>query len=190
MTPDQERQAGDWMSRAQKGDQGAYEDLLNLLAREARGFVGRRVGWADWIEDVVQDTLLTVHRARRTYDPVRPFGPWFYAILNSRMIDALRSRKRVTTREVLDDEVLAAQPAPDRTPPASDVSETLARAVAALPRVQREVVSLMKYEYLSVREVAVRLGMSEAAVKTTAHRGYKCLRASVGGLLVENRRAD
>jgi len=48
----------------------------------------------------------------------------------------------------------------------------------------------MKYEDLSVREVAVRLGMSEAAVKTTAHRGYKGLRASVGGLLVENRRAD
>ena len=44
------------MSRAQKGDQGAYEQLLNLLAREARGFVGRRVGWADWVEDVVQET--------------------------------------------------------------------------------------------------------------------------------------
>ena len=93
-------------------------------------------------------------------------------------------------REVLDEDVLAAQPAPERARPASDVSETLARAVAALPRVQREVVSLMKYEDLSVREVATRLGMSEAAVKTTAHRGYKGLRASVGGLLVENRRAD
>jgi RNA polymerase sigma-70 factor (ECF subfamily) len=183
MTPDQERQAGEWMCRAQLGDQRAYDELLHLLAREARGFVGRRVGWADWIEDVVQEVLLTVHRARRTYDPARPFGPWFYAILNSRLIDVLRSRKRVSTREVLDDEVLAAQPAPDRPRPDSDVSETLARAVAALPRVQREVVSLMKYEDLSVREIAVRLGMSEAAVKTTAHRGYKGLRASVGGLL-------
>jgi RNA polymerase sigma factor (sigma-70 family) len=72
----------------------------------------------------------------------------------------------------------------------SDVREALARAVAALPRVQREVVSLMKCEDLSVREVAARLGMTEAAVKATAHRGYKVLRASVGGVLVENRRAD
>jgi RNA polymerase sigma-70 factor (ECF subfamily) len=54
--------------------------------------------------------------------------------------------------------------------------------VARLPRVQREVVSLLKYEDLSVRDVAHRLGMSESAVKTTAHRGYKGLRRMVGGV--------
>jgi RNA polymerase sigma-70 factor (ECF subfamily) len=191
VTPDQERQAGEWMARAQQGDQRAYEDLLRLLAQEARGFVGRRVGWADWTEDVVQDALLPVHRVRRTYDATRPFAPWFYAILNSRLIDTLRARKRITLREVPDEDALAAQPSPDAASSGrSDVRELLARAVAALPRVQREVVSLMKYEDLSVREVATRLGMTEAAVKATAHRGYKMLRASVGGVLVENRRAD
>jgi RNA polymerase sigma-70 factor, ECF subfamily len=191
VTADQEKQAGGWMQRAQQGDQRAYDDLLRLLATDARGFVGRRVGWADWTEDVVQDVLLTIHRARRTYDPARPFAPWFYAIVNSRMIDALRARRRVTTREVPDETVLAAQPAPDAPGAATnDVKEALARAVAGLPRVQREVVSLMKYEDLSVREIATRLGMTEAAVKATAHRGYKGLRATVGGVLLENRRAD
>ncbi len=134
------------MLRAQQGDQRAYDDLLRLLAEKARGFVGRRVGWADWTEDVVQDALLTVHRARRTYDAARPFAPWFYAILNSRLIDTLRARKRVTLREFPDEDILAAQPAPAAADSrSSDVREVLARAVAALPRVQREVVSLMKY---------------------------------------------
>ena len=190
MTPDQERLAGGLLSRAREGDNRAYDELLRLLAREARSFVGRRVSWADWTEDVVQEVLLTVHRARRSYDASRPFGPWFYAIVNSRLIDTLRSRKRVTTREVLDEDVLAVEPAPEQAGPGTDVREALARAVAALPRVQREVVSLMKYDDLSVREIATRLGMSEAAVKASAHRGYKGLRASVGGLLVENRRPD
>jgi RNA polymerase sigma-70 factor (ECF subfamily) len=191
VTADQERQAGEGMRRAQQGDQRAYDDLLRLLAAAARGFVGRRVGWVDWTEDVVQEVLLTVHRARRTYDPSRPFAPWFYAIVNSRLIDALRSRRRVTTREVPDEYALAAEAAPEpRGGAANDLRETLARAVAGLPRVQREVVSLMKYEDLSVREIAARLGMTEAAVKATAHRGYKGLRATVGGLLVENPRAD
>jgi RNA polymerase sigma-70 factor (ECF subfamily) len=177
------------MRRAQQGDQRAYDDLLRLLAQEARGFVGRRVGWVDWTEDVVQEALLTVHRARHTYDGSRPFLPWFYAILNSRLIDVLRARKRVSHREVADEDVLAAQAAPEGRKAGADISEALARAVAALPRVQREVVSLLKYEDLSVREVASRLGMSEASVKTTAHRGYKGLRASVGGVLLEDRRA-
>ena len=191
MTPDQEDESGRLMARAQRGDARAYEELLQRLAREARGFVGRRVGWTDWVEDVVQDALLAMHRARHTYDAKRPFAPWFYAIVNSRLVDALRSRKRVTTREVIDGEALARQPAP--APDGGgrhDVSEELARAVSNLPRVQREVVSLLKYEDLSVRDVAQRLGMSEAAVKTTAHRGYKMLRKTVGGIAGENRRVD
>jgi len=189
VTPDQEQHAGLLMASAQQGDAPAYEELLRLLARETRGFVGRRVGWADWAEDVVQEVLLTVHRARNTYDPARPFAPWFYAIASSRLIDALRARRRLVLREVIDDEVLARQEAPSPSAAASDLRDTLAHAVAGLPRIQREVVSLLKYEDLSVREVARRLGMSEAAVKTTAHRGYKVLRRTVGEL-GEHRRAD
>ena len=190
MTPDQELESGRLMARAQQGDARAYEELLQLLARDARGFVGRRVGWTDWVEDVVQEALLTVHRARHTYDPTRPFAPWFYAIVNSRLVDALRVRKRLTTREVADGETLDRQPAPVPGSGRGDVSEELARAVSNLPRVQREVVSLLKYDDLSVRDVARRLGMSESAVKTTAHRGYKMLRKTVGGITGEDRRPD
>ena len=190
MTSDQERESGRLMVRAQQGDQRAYEELLQLLVREARGYVGRRVGWTDWIEDVAQDVLLTVHRARHTYDGARPFAPWFYAIVNSRLIDALRSRRRVTGREVADEDALAREAAPTAPDGRGDVRELLARAVSNLPRVQREVVSLLKYEDLSVREVAERLGMSEAAVKATAHRGYKVLRKTVGGIAGEDRRVD
>lgn len=190
MTPDQELHAGALMARAQDGDQRAYDELLRLAARDARGFVSRRVGAVDWVEDVVQEALITLHKARHTYDPQRPFGPWFYAIVNSRLIDALRVRKRRGAREVADETALAAEPAP--APPAAeaDLRETLARAVAALPRVQREIVSLLKYEDLSVRDVARRLGMSEAAVKASAHRGYKLLRRNVGIADVEHRPAD
>jgi RNA polymerase sigma-70 factor (ECF subfamily) len=189
VTPDQQTQAAALMVRAQGGDQPAYDALLTLAARDARGFVVRRVGPVDWVEDVVQEVLITIHRARHTYDPARPFGPWFYAIVQSRLIDALRSRKRVVTREVADEERLAAQPAPAARADA-DLRETLARAVAALPRVQREIVSLLKYEDLSVRDVARRLGMSEAAVKAAAHRGYRMLRRTVGLTDVEHRSAD
>jgi RNA polymerase sigma-70 factor, ECF subfamily len=181
VTPDQELHAGALMASAQQGDRRAYDELLHLLAREARGFVGRRVGWADWGEDVVQEVLLTIHRARATYDPRRPIAPWFYAIVNSRLVDALRARKRLVMREVADDEALARQEAPSAGT-SENLRDALAHAVAGLPRVQREVVSLLKYEDLSVREVARRLGMSEAAVKTTAHRGYKVLRRTVGDL--------
>jgi hypothetical protein len=40
------------------------------------------------IDDVVQETLLAAHHARQTYDPGRPFAPWFY---DCRLIDASSS---------------------------------------------------------------------------------------------------
>jgi RNA polymerase sigma-70 factor (ECF subfamily) len=190
VTPSQEQQASSLMARAQAGDRQAYEDLLQALTVVARGFVRRRVGWAEWTEDVVQETLLTVHRARQTYDPSRPFAPWFYAILHSRLIDALRNHRRVRTRELVDDEALGRQTAVGPDERSDGLREALARAVARLPRVQREVVSLLKYEDLSVREVATRLGMSEGAVKVTAHRGYKLLRKTVGATIGEYRPID
>jgi RNA polymerase sigma-70 factor (ECF subfamily) len=91
---------------------------------------------------------------------------------------------------VVDEAVLAAHAAPRIASADADIRETLARAVAALPRIQREIVSLLKYEDLSVRDVAARLGMSEAAVKASAHRGYKLLRRTVGLTDVEHRPAD
>ena len=190
VTPEQEQQASGLMIRAQAGDRQAYEDLLRALTLVARGFVGRRVGWAEWTEDVVQEGLLTVHRARQTYDQSRPFAPWFYAILNNRLIDALRDHRRVRTRELVDEEALGRQAAAGPDNRGDALRETLARAVSRLPRVQREVVSLLKYEDLSVREVATRLGMSEGAVKVTAHRGYKVLRKTVGASIGEYRPVD
>jgi RNA polymerase sigma-70 factor, ECF subfamily len=190
VTPEQEQQASTLMTRAQAGDRQAYEDLLRALTLEARGFVRRRVGWAEWTEDVVQEGLLTVHRARQTYDPTRPFAPWFYAILNSRLIDALRDHRRVRTRELIDEEAVGRQTAAVPDERGDGLRETLARAVARLPRVQREIVLLLKYEDLSVREVAARLGMSEGAVKVTAHRGYKLLRKTMGASIGEYRSVD
>jgi RNA polymerase sigma-70 factor (ECF subfamily) len=176
MTPDQEAALGRLMIAAQDGDRQAYEALLTRVAALALAFV-RRVGEVPWCEDVVQESLLAVHRARHTYDPVRPFAPWMYAIVQNRLIDALRVQRRRMLRE-LDPEVVperAAHAAQERDAFFRDVR----KAVATLPENQRRVIELLKFEDLSVREVAARLGMTETNVKVTAHRGYRALRQQI-----------
>jgi RNA polymerase sigma-70 factor (ECF subfamily) len=93
----------------------------------------------------------------------------------------------VILREVVDDEAVARQVDTRSDAALPAVSERLALAMASLPRVQREVVSLLKFDDLSVREVAARLGLSESAVKTTAHRGYARLRSKVKGMRRDDR---
>lgn len=179
MTSEQERQSAAWMALAQAGDQIAYASLLAMLTGVTRRFARARVGDVGWVDDVVQETLLTIHSARHTYDPARPFAPWFYAIASSRMIDVLRRERRVQSREIADDTLpeWSSSESDDR---GIDV-KAIHAALAALPARQRDVIERMKLRDESVRDIAGRLNMTESAVKVTAHRGYKMLRRLLGG---------
>jgi RNA polymerase sigma-70 factor (ECF subfamily) len=181
VTADQERQAASLMRLAQAGDQVAYASLLVLLTSITRQYARARLGAVPWIDDIVQETLLTVHRARHTYDPARPFVPWFYAVASSRLIDVLRRERRVTSHEIPGD-VLPEAPGAAGPRPRDEIDvEAIQAAVASLPARQREVIHGLKFQHESVREVADRLNMTEPAVKVAAHRGYQALRRLLRG---------
>jgi RNA polymerase sigma-70 factor (ECF subfamily) len=180
VTPEQERDVAALMRLAQAGDQVAYASLLVVLTSITRQFARARLGGVAWIDDVVQETLLALHGARHTYDPRRPFAPWFYAIASSRLIDVLRRERRITSREVAGDAL------PDAAAPVSPAdrdaidADAIREAVKALSPRQRDVIEGLKFQDESVRDVAGRLHMSESAVKVTAHRGYQKLRRALG----------
>ena len=179
MTPEQERDGAAFIRMAQAGDRDAYTSLLLLLTTTTRKFARARLGSVPWIDDVVQETLLTVHRVLHTYDPARPFGPWFYAIASTRLIDAVRRERRITQREVSRDAGFdVAEPSAGD----QDIDvEAVRAAVRSLPERQREVIEGLKLRDESVRDVAGRTNMTISAVKVTAHRGYRTLRKLLGG---------
>jgi RNA polymerase sigma factor (sigma-70 family) len=159
------------MTRAQDGDRTAYEALLVEAAVLIREFLRRRLDDAHARDDIVQDTLLAIHRYRHTFDPKRPFCPWMYAIARHRLIDYASKQRRRSEHEILGDAF--------GEPAASSEQVSLGfldRALALLSQKQREIVRLLKLEALSVAEVSSLTGMSESNVKVTAHRGYKNLR--------------
>ena len=85
---------GQWMAAAQAGDRASYDALLRACIPLIRA-VARQQGVApDGVDDVVQETLITIHRARQTYDPSRSFTAWLRTIAQRRAIDGLRSRGR------------------------------------------------------------------------------------------------
>ncbi len=185
MTPQQEQRATALMIDSLRGDGAAYADLLTLLAGTARQYTRNHVGNVAWIDDVAQEVLLTVHKARSTYDVKRPFAPWFYAILSHRMIDVLRKEKRVSSRELGTDVLPEPGTQTENTGARHDGlhdidSGQLRSALDSLPARQREVVSALKLRDESVKEISERLGMSVSSVKVTAHRGYKALRRLLG----------
>lgn len=65
----------DLMARAQAGDARAYDALLRECLPLLRAICRQRLRDAAEVEDAVQDTLLTLHRVRATYDRRAPSAP-------------------------------------------------------------------------------------------------------------------
>lgn len=167
------------MASAQGGDAGAYHRLLEDILPAVRRQVGARLRDPEASEDVVQNALLSIHRARHTYRPERPFGPWMRTIVRNAAVDALRERGRRGAREVRlerPERLRAAEPeAGDE-----ELSARLAGALRELPAKQREAVELIHVHGLSVAEAALRARTSPGALKVRAHRGYRALRLRLG----------
>jgi len=181
---DVEAQWGEWMAAAQDGDAAAYRKLLESILPPLRRLVRARLSDATLSEDVVQDTLLHIHRARHTYRPERPFGPWMRTIARNAVIDALRERGRRGDREVMVEALESLPQAatmPDLDAADERLSPRLRAALDALSPGQRQAVELIHLRGLSVAAAAAQAGVSPGALKVRAHRGYRALRAQLGG---------
>lgn len=167
------------MTAAQAGERAPYERLLREITPFIRSVARARTSNPADVEEIVQDTLLTVHRVRHTYDPRRPFSPWLSAIAARRSIDALRRRIRVARHETTDESGLetfadvAANSELEGVRSAEEVNELLGR----LPPRQREALEAMKLKEMSLAEASAASGQSVAALKVNVHRAIKALRS-------------
>jgi RNA polymerase sigma-70 factor (ECF subfamily) len=164
----------DLMHRAQKGDKRAYADLLREITPLLRAFIRHRLTALDDTDDVVQNILLSIHRAGHTYDSARPFKTWMFAIARHRLNDYLREKYRSGTIVSIPIDAAPDIAAPDVTSDA-DLREYLQMMLDTLPPKQRKIITMMKLDGYSAQDVAHEMKMSLSAVKVAAHRAYKTL---------------
>lgn len=163
------------MESAQSGNESDYRLLLGELADVVQRFLRSRFGNRPIIEDCVQEALIAIHQARHTYNPKRPFRPWFFAIVRNRTIDTLRKQKRrdnVAENYKREQEVLA-QPSGQMAYPQEIAEGPLFRS---LSNQHREVLVLTKIIGFSIAETAEKLNISQSAVKVRVHRAVGKLR--------------
>lgn len=180
----QERERAAWMAAAQGGDRRAYERVLAASVPLIRA-VARRQGVAvDGLDDVVQETLLTVHRVRHTYDPSRSYDAWLAALAARRAIDALRSQGRRGLREVHDEHAYDTHADTDDATAVTEREQEalrLRQAIESLPPGQREAVEQLGLKEQSLAEAAAHTGRQTGALKVNLHRAMKALRARFHG---------
>lgn len=158
---------------AQRGDQQAYIALLGAARLWLLRYFRRRISPCQ-LDDLVQDTLISVHRKLASYDPARPFTPWLAAIARYRFVDHLRL---VYGRA--EEELHGGMADQHDEEPEITARISLERLFEALPNAQQRAIELVKIEGLSIAEASRSTGQSESLIKVNIHRGLKRLAALV-----------
>jgi len=161
------------MARYKEGDSTSAANLVKLLSPQLHRFFLMQFLSRRHADDLLQETWLRTHEARRTYRHGHPVLPWIYAIARNVRVDHYRKSHRTESlEERLDDQADIAGPGSRRS---SDTLE-FEQLLAALPESQREVIVMLKVSGMSLEEVSRATSCSVGSVKQKAHRAYESLR--------------
>ncbi|MGE3274044.1 MAG: RNA polymerase sigma factor [Vicinamibacterales bacterium] len=160
------------MATYQAGDLQAFDELYRALMPAVRGVLRRLSRDGARVDDLVQETFLQLHRARRSYDPAHPVLPWVVAIARHvwLMDRRTRSRRPQTDGATLVEPPVAAEA--ERYADRAEVRDALRR----VPSARRKALIAHHVVGFSFREIARRAGINVAAAKLRSSRGMADLR--------------
>ena len=157
-------------------DDTTVGEMFDRYARDLLRYATQRVG-EQIAEDIVAQTFLTAYEQRDRYDPGRGgMLPWLYGICTN----LLRRHRRDEIRALK--AVAALRPSNVDGPTADrvDAQRLAARALATLPRRQRDVLLLYAVAQLEYAEIAAALGIPLGSVQSALHRARAKVRAALG----------
>jgi RNA polymerase sigma-70 factor, ECF subfamily len=175
------------MAQYAAGDAAAFSELFARYAPMLLRIMRRQLHQQDDAHELVQQTFLQMHRARKDFDTSRKLRPWLMTIAYNLKREYFR-RKGRRPEAPLEHEPPASERRRDPLEIADDQARVRA-ALAMIPEGQRTVIELHWFEEMPFPEVAKILGLSVSAVKVRAHRGYKALRQHLQSVTAEGIKA-
>ncbi|MGE0158515.1 MAG: RNA polymerase sigma factor [Gemmatimonadales bacterium] len=165
------------------------EELEALLERHHASSFGWAMSCSGWndadAEDVLQTTYMKVISGRARFGGRSAFRTWLFGVIRQTAREHARSdRSHAKRAEMLALEVAASGGVSTEDPDAglarADRRRELLDALAQLPDRQREVLHLVFYHDLSIREAAEVMEVSLGSARVHYERGKTRLRSILG----------
>jgi len=159
------------------GNEAAHAALLRALVPLLHSFYRRRMRDPDEdVQDLVQETLISVHTRRASYDRNRPFTAWLYAVARHRLIDHYRRRKSSVSIQDME-EILTTEDFEDKVTARMDVKALL----NTLSPKQARAITDTRIDGMSIAEAAAEANIGVSDVKISVHRGLQALASRIKG---------
>jgi RNA polymerase sigma-70 factor (ECF subfamily) len=179
------------MERYARGEDEAFSQLYDALAPRLHRYLLRATRDPARADDLLQQTMLRIHRARGRFIVGAEVLPWAFAIARRLFIDSMRRRKGESRtisletggREASPVEVAADQRGADEVIDSRRLGGVIEVQLERLPESLRVAFELIQKDGLSIREAADVLGATPNAVKLRVHRAYVALRLALGDVV-------
>jgi RNA polymerase sigma-70 factor (ECF subfamily) len=183
--PVQRRETGDeqrLVERVAAGDRNALADLYSRYQALLFRYLLQLTTDRGLAEEILQDTLVAVWQSARTFEGRSSLASWLVGVARRQAHNTLR-RRSLPLADAAELEVLpASDPEPEDAALASAEQEELARAIAQLAPVHREVLTLTFTNGFSYAEIARIVGVPEGTVKSRLSNAKRALRALLEGV--------
>jgi RNA polymerase sigma-70 factor (ECF subfamily) len=170
------------MERFADGDDAAFGLVYRLAAPRLRCLFSRLGNAPSLVDDLVQETLLRMYRARASYWRGAKVLPWAHTIARRLMIDRARQRRlQRATDDAYADYQLAGYEPPraDEELAARRMASAVADVLDRLPPGQALAFRLTREEGRSPSEAAESLGLTNLAVRLRTHRACNTIREAL-----------
>lgn len=171
------------MARAADGDDAAFGELTRRLLPRIRRWALARTGDPDEADEVVQETLIRIHRGLSGFAGGAALSSWIYRILANAANERDRGHSR---RAAVAESARATDPGPfmERPDPIGRLHTRRMAAVvreyfSALPPRQREVLELVDNQGMRPIEVAEALEMNAVTVRVHLLKARRALRSRI-----------
>lgn len=174
------------MIRCGKGDEEAFEALIERHQHAVIGTVAKMLGNPSDAEDIAQQVFIRLWKSAPRYRPSAKFTTFLFTIARNLVFNESRrrSRKKEYSMDEREEDYHLQAPdtrnaSPDQGILQSELQSAVDSAIAQLPEKQRLAVVLRRYEGMPYEEIASILGLSVSAVKSQLFRARNTLRESL-----------
>jgi len=173
-------QDAELLAACARGRTRAFHQLVEKYKRRAYYIALGLVGSSEDAWDLSQEAFVRIWKGRKSFDPSRPFWPWFYAILANLCKNCLRDRD-VRVRHADGIRRMEEGRQDDVGNPEAVLLETETQqevwaAIEQLPFKFREIIVLRHFQDMAYEDIARQLGIPEGSVMSRLFYARKKLR--------------
>ncbi len=167
-----------------QGNHSAFEEVFKRYSKVLYSHVFNKLRDADDAHDVVQEVFARLWKSREQLKENNNLGGYLFINVRNLVFDRIRHKKVITSYEesfkVFDSKSYLIT---DHLIREKQFAELIEREIAALPPRMREVFELSRKEYLSNKDIALKMGITESTVADQMKKALRSLRLKLGLLL-------